>query len=168
MKKQLNIQFDKAVRLLAEGTTASDESSRKPLLPHDIRVGVYLYNRGYEDEVVIAGVLHDALEFSTISEQEIQSMFGERVLALVKANTKDDSIEDKQEKTNELIKRCVDCGQDALIIKAADIMDSYAFYTEEQNVDQLEYCRRNAGAIFEYKPNSFDDPVFEELRDWMK
>jgi hypothetical protein len=43
MTKSLNIEFEKAVRLLAEAFPVSDENTRKPVLFHDIRVGVYLY-----------------------------------------------------------------------------------------------------------------------------
>ena len=85
---------------------------------------------------------------------------------LVLANTKDDSIEDKEEKTRELIKRCVAQGQEALTIKTADILDSFRFYTEIHNESELAYCKRNAEAILKYKSNDWEDPIFEELRSW--
>lgn len=37
--KDLNIDFERAVRLLAKYAPISDEKSRKALLPHDIRGG---------------------------------------------------------------------------------------------------------------------------------
>jgi len=81
---------------------------------------------------------------------------------------KDDSIKDKHEKIAELIKRCVDNGQDALIIKTADILDSFKWYSSQSNEDQLKYCMRNANAIFKYKPDIFNDKIFEELKTWQE
>ncbi len=162
----LNVQFEKAVRLLVAHFPISDETSRKPVLFHDIRVGVYLYERGYAEDIVLGGLLHDALEWSSMTEDMIRDGFGERVRLLVKANTKDDSIVDKFEKTNELIQRCIESGQDALIIKTADIIDSFTWYSSQNNEDQLRYCMRNARAIDRCKPNDFTDKIFDELKVW--
>lgn len=166
MTKSLNIKFETAVRLLVEHFPVSDETSRKPVLFHDIRVGVYLYERGYSEDIVLAGLLHDALEWSSCPREVLVKEFGENVVRLVMASTKDDSITDKHEKTNELITRCVQNGQEALIVKTADILDSFKWYSSQENIGELKYCMRNANAIFALKPDSFDDKIFGELREW--
>ena len=167
MSKSLSIKFEKAVRLLVEHFPVSDETSRKPVLFHDIRVGVYLYENGYSEDVVLAGILHDAIEWSSATEKMLRKEFGDNVVKLVLASTKDDSIKDKQEKTEELIKRCVKNGEDALIVKTADILDSFKWYTGQKNKGQLEYCARNANAILKYKPDNFDDKIVNELKKWL-
>lgn len=166
MSKSLNIAFEKAVRLLTEHMPPSDENSRKPILFHDIRVGVYLYENGYAEDVVLAGVLHDAIEWSETSEQMLREEFGNNVARLVLASTKDDTIMDKEEKTIELIRRCVQNGQEALIIKSADIIDSFKWYSSQDNKGELGYCMRNANAIFTFKPDDFNDKIFDELKNW--
>ena len=88
MTKSLDLKFEKAVRLLAEHLPISDEKSRKPILFHDIRVGVYLYESGYKPEIVLAGLLHDALEWSEITAEILKAEFGDEVLALVQAAPK--------------------------------------------------------------------------------
>jgi (p)ppGpp synthase/HD superfamily hydrolase len=170
MLKVLNIKFEKAVRLLAEHFPLSNdnEDSRKPVLFHDIRVGVYLYENGYPEDVVLAGLLHDAIEWSDITEQMLRDEFDENVVRLVLANTKNDSIEDKFEKTDELIKRCIQNGQDALIVKATDIIDSFKWYSSQNNEDEQKYCMRNANAIFKFKPDDFEDKIFIELKNWQE
>lgn len=160
------LEFERAVRWMAQYLPVSEVGSRKPILFHDIRVGVYLYEAGYSEELVLAGLLHDMLEWSTASEEMLRQEFGDRITQLVKANTKDDSIVEKIEKTQELIRRCVVAGQDALIIKAADILDSFKWYSAQKNSDELEYCARNTKAIVELKPAEFDDKIFEELKSW--
>jgi (p)ppGpp synthase/HD superfamily hydrolase len=127
---------------------------------------VYLYNHGYSEDAVLAGLLHDAIEWSNATEDMLKDEFGENVLKLVLANTKDDTIEDKLEKTAELIQRCVKNGRDALIIKTADILDSFKWYASQDSIEQLKYCMRNANAIFKYKESDFVDPIFDELKTW--
>ena len=168
MDKKFDIEFEQAIRLLCEYAPVSDENTRKPLLPHDIRVGVYLYEHGYSRDIVLSGILHDTLEFTTVTEQMLKEQFGGNVLKMVKANTKDDSIKDKEEKTTELIKRCVENGQDALFIKTADIIDSFKYYTAVGNADQIEYCMRNARAIFKYKPDGLKGEIFDELNSFFE
>lgn len=167
MDKLLGVEFEKAVRLLVQYMPPSDETSRKPALFHDIRVGVYLYEKGYSHDIVLVGVLHDAIEWSGMDEKMLRDEFGDTVATLVLACTKDDSIKDPIEKTNELIKRCVENGEDALIVKTADIIDSFKYYTAADNKEQLDYCKRNAKAILEYKPDTFRDEIFNELKEWV-
>ncbi len=114
----------------------------------------------------MAGLLHDAIEWSSATEDMVRDEFGATALRLVLANTKDDTIEDKYEKTDELIRRCVKNGQDALIIKTADILDSFKWYASQDNQGELGYCMRNANAIFRYKESDFVDPIFDELAIW--
>ena len=160
------VKFERAIRLLVANMPPADENCRKPILPHDVRVGVYLYEKGYRQDVVLAGILHDAIEWSEIDEQTLRKEFGDNVARLVLANTKNDSIADAEEKTMELINRCVQNGEDALIVKAADIIDSFKWYTFQDNRDELRYCARNAEAILKLKPDDFSDRIFEELKSW--
>lgn len=167
-KLNLNIKFEQAVRLMSKHFPISDEQSRKPRLFHIIRVGTYLYENEYNDDIVLAGVLHDALEWSTITEEILRNDYGETVVELIKANTKDDTIKIGKEETQELIKRCAAHSQDALIIKTADILDSFKWYTSQNNEGELEYCMNSAIAIKKYKPNHFDDKLFNGLVPWIK
>ena len=166
MSKILNIAFEKAVRLLVEHMPVSNETSRKPILFHDIRVGVYLYENGYGQDIVLAGILHDAIEWSSLTEKILRQKFGDNVAKLILASTKDNSIQDKTEQTNELIARCIQNGEDAIIVKTADILDSFKWYSSQNNEGELRYCMRNANAIFRFKPNDFDDKIFDELKVW--
>lgn len=170
---QLDVKIDNAIRFLVKYLPQSDKNSRKPILPHNVRVGMSLRNvakeRGYPDEIVLAGFLHDVIEWSGANEEMLRGEFGDEVTRLVKASTKDDSIEDPIEKTQELIQRCVSEGKEALIVKTADILDSYRFYTEVKNMGELDgHCKQNADMIFTYKPEEWDDPIFDELREWGK
>ncbi len=164
MEKSLDIEFERAVRFLAKYMPVSKEGSRKPILFHDIRVGVYLYQKNYSAEIVLAGLLHDALEWSDVTEDLIEKEFGEKVLKLVKANTKNRLIEDSDERIDDLAKRSAEAGEDALIIRAADTLDSFNHYTKTNNKSELDYCRKNAEAILRHKPESLEGEVFGNIK----
>jgi guanosine-3',5'-bis(diphosphate) 3'-pyrophosphohydrolase len=168
MEKSLDIEFEKAVRMLCENLPLSEIGSRKPILFHDIRVGVYLYENNYSRDIILGGLLHDAIEWSKITEKILRDEFGEEVAKIVLANTKDRSIENSDERIVDLVKRCVEVGKDALIVKAADTLDSFKHYTKTNNKDELEYCRKNADAILKYLTEGFDGLIFEELKKWQE
>ena len=165
MNKKIDIEFEKAVRMLVEHLPVADENSKKPILAHDIRVGVYLYQNSYSQDVILAGLLHDILEFSDFTEEMLQEEFGENVLKFVKANSKNRTIENSDERIDELAKRATEAGEDALIIRAADTLDSFKHYTFTKNESELEYCRKNAEAILKYRPEKFEDEIFEMLEN---
>lgn len=164
MNKALGPVFEKAVHILVSQRPVSDTDDRKPALFHDIRVGVYLYENSYSSDVILAGLLHDAVEWYGISEQTLREEFGDAVTDIVVACTKDDTIKDSQEKIEKIIKQCVAAGEDALIVKTADILDSYKWYTSTQNEKELLYCARNIETIFRLKPDAMRDKIFDELR----
>ena len=161
---QLDLQFEKAVKLLVEHMPFGEER-KKPLLMHVLRVGVYLYEREYSSEIVLAGLLHDILEWTDASEDIVKNEFGDRVFAIVKANTKDRGIVDPVERRREYIERCIAVGEPALIVKAADTLDSYRFYRSVDNADELVRSVDIAKTILEKIPNDFQDPIFTELRN---
>lgn len=161
--KVLNVTFEKGVRFLTEHFLVPDETARKPVLFHDIRVGVYLYERGYSAKVVLAGLLHDTLEWSSATEDMVRDEFGDEVFRLVRACTKDDSIKDPVKKIDELIRRCARAGKAALIVKTADILDSLKWYESQNNKAELQYCACNIEAILRHKPAEMNDPIFDEL-----
>ena len=167
MKKFLDIDFERAVRLLVRQLPVSDENSRKPVLAHDIRVGVYLFEKGYEKDVVIAGLLHDVIEWGNMSAEGVAREFGDKVAHLVLANSKNKDLARGQERREDMARRCAQHGCDAMAIKAADTLDSFKYYTSVQNKEQLRnHCQPMAEYIFKHMPRGCKGQVFEELRDF--
>jgi len=82
----------------------------KPGVAHNLRVGSHLQELGYNQDIVMAGILHDLIEDTAITASEIKKEFGVRVTELVMANTFDDSIDDKVRRYRELFGRCLKVG----------------------------------------------------------
>ncbi|HEY32230.1 MAG TPA: HD domain-containing protein [Dehalococcoidia bacterium] len=99
----------------------------KPVVLHSIRMGMYLYSYSYEPDIVKAAILHDIIEDSDTSIDEIKERFGEKVAQLVQANTFDYTVGDRAAQGEECLQRCLRYGRDALIVKAADKLEN-SFY----------------------------------------
>ena len=93
-----------------------------PFIIHPIRIAnTLLYDVGTGDaELIIAGLLHDVVEDSDVTVEEITQQFGERVGKLVAALTRDENKETKREKFEK------DLGgpADIRLVKACDWLDN--------------------------------------------
>lgn len=163
---KFNLEIEKALRFLVKKTPLSNKKSRKPILFHNIRVGTYLYEKQYSLDIVLAGYLHDLLEWTNTTQKEISNLFGKKITKIVTANSKNKKIKNKVLVLEDLIKRCVIIGEKALIVKSADIIDSFRWYEKQNNPEQLIYCYNNAFLILKFKPKKFKDPIFQELKKW--
>ena len=67
---------------------------RAPFILHPLEVASLLNGRGFDDEVIAAGVLHDVVENTTATVEDVVARFGERVAAIVAAVSEDPSIGD--------------------------------------------------------------------------
>lgn len=153
---------EEAIRCLVEYMPPAEELI-KPTLLHSVRVGTYLYNNGYSQDVVLAGYLQDLVEDTEIKQSYIEEKFGKNVLDIVLANSKDESIA-KEDRNKELLQRCVDCSNDALIVKIADILDNYKYYKRIESQKGLDYCAGNTEYLLEIVTPSFEDKIFDELK----
>ena len=55
----------------------------KPMIIHPISVGLLLEEYGYDDEVIAAGFLHDVVEDTKYTLEDIKKEFGDEVANLV-------------------------------------------------------------------------------------
>lgn len=75
-----------------------------PYIEHPIHVGMLLQQIGASEEIVVAGILHDTLEDTEVTEADILVEFGERVLYLVKWTSEPDkSLPWKERKSHTLV-----------------------------------------------------------------
>lgn len=70
--------------------------SGEAYIVHPIAVALQLAQLGQDEDTVIAGLLHDVLEDTKISEAELRDHFGDTVCALVKGVTKVHQLYDRK------------------------------------------------------------------------
>jgi len=120
-------QIEEAIKFLVFAIHESGKNP-KPVILHSIRVGLHLYNLGYDKDIVIAAILHDIVEDTNVRIEEVETKFGQRIAELVEANSFDENIEDETERCQEKFEHCRKLGKDALIVKAADFFDNLDYY----------------------------------------
>ena len=155
----INLKFERlmnnAIEYLSTALNTTGHND-KPVLLHSIRVGFHLYELGYSEDIVLAGLLHDILEDTKSSKSDLQDKFGVKITQMVFANSFNPLIKD-------MFKRCVVYGKDALIIKAVDILDNSNYIQFVNNIEIREWLL--------FKMKSFIDISAELIKTeeiWIK
>ncbi len=81
-----------------------------PYIAHPIRVALLLARYGFSDTVIAAGLLHDVVEDTSVSLEEIKDEFGNEIAELVKSVSNDDTLgwEEKKKKYIETLRGAPD------------------------------------------------------------
>jgi guanosine-3',5'-bis(diphosphate) 3'-pyrophosphohydrolase len=95
-------------------------SGGMPYVEHPVQVAALLDEHGYGEEVLAAALLHDVVEDSGTTLDELRGKFGGAVAGLVGAMTDDGSIEDYRERKAEHRERVAAAPTEALAIYGAD------------------------------------------------
>lgn len=154
--------IEKAI-VFACNNFATLKDQDKPVLFHGIRVGSRLYFDSYPTQIVIAGYLHDIVEDTKVTTVQLEKHFGKTVKELVLANTKKSEITNRAKRHDELIHRCVSHNESAAIVKAADILDNFDYYSKLGDERGIAFCKNNAKLFKKYFVVTYKDPIFDEL-----
>lgn len=118
------IELDVIERAIEVAAKAHQSQYRKgtniPYITHPYAVGMMLLKNGCSEEVVAAGVLHDTLEDTPLTFEDIRNVFGEKIAELVKECSepnKDFSWEERKQLT---IKHLETAPKDVCLIACAD------------------------------------------------
>jgi guanosine-3',5'-bis(diphosphate) 3'-pyrophosphohydrolase len=95
-------------------------SGGMPYVEHPIAVAARLEELGYRDEVLAAALLHDVIEDSDTTLDELREKFGEDVAGMVGALTDDEGIDSYRERKAEHRERVAAADGEAMAIYGAD------------------------------------------------
>jgi (p)ppGpp synthase/HD superfamily hydrolase len=96
------------------------EGDHAAFVVHPLEVASLLDRSHYPDHVVAAAVLHDILEDTDETAEDLAARFGADVAALVAAVSDDPSIGDEEARKRELTERVRHAGGYAAVVYAAD------------------------------------------------
>lgn len=114
----------KALRIAA---LAHKDDTRKgkelPYIVHPVEVAMILQENGMEDDIIIAGLLHDTLEDTELTKNEVEKEFGKRIADLVvaaseKLEKRDET--DWEERKKHTINYLKNADEDIQILSCAD------------------------------------------------
>jgi (p)ppGpp synthase/HD superfamily hydrolase len=89
-------------------------------LPHAQAVADILRDAGYDQRVQLVGLLHDVVEDTPRSIQDVRDGFGETIAAMVQALTEDESIHNYAQRKRELRAQVIGAGTTVMAIALAD------------------------------------------------
>jgi (p)ppGpp synthase/HD superfamily hydrolase len=96
------------------------EADGAAFVMHPIEVAALVESTLSPDHVVAAAVLHDVLENTDETVEELESRFGPEVAQLVEAVSDDPTLPDEDERKRELLERVRQAGGYAAVVYAAD------------------------------------------------
>jgi len=79
--------MDKIYKAVEIATEAHKTQKRKgtdiPYIVHPLTVGIFLAKAGCSDNVIVAGILHDTVEDTDLTIEDVKKMFGEKIANIV-------------------------------------------------------------------------------------
>jgi (p)ppGpp synthase/HD superfamily hydrolase len=95
-----------------------------PYVEHPLAVARDVSEAGFEPEMVAAALLHDIVEDSDVTIDELRARFGDRVAGLVEAMTDEGEVEPYERRKALHRERVLAAGSDAAAIFAADKLNN--------------------------------------------
>ena len=89
-------------------------------LPHAQAVADILRDGGYDERVQVVGLLHDVVEDTPRTLEDVRNAFGETTAAMVAALTEDDSIRVYAQRKQALRAQVIGAGPEVMAIALAD------------------------------------------------
>lgn len=156
--------FQKAIGYLVENINKTGHNP-KPVILHSVRVAMYLYAFEYSPEIIVSAYLHDLLEDTECTVEEIRSAFGNEVASIVAALSFDDSISSRDERNKREIEQAIAFGKRAALIKASDLLDNSNYY--HLAGDELKPLLLKKFSYFIKLAEKFleTEPVWQDLLD---
>ncbi len=112
--------------------------SKDPYIVHPIKVAGILKAMHEQDDIIKAAFLHDTIEDTNTTFEELSEKFGLKVATLVKELTSDRSAIKELGKAQYLTNKMNDMSMEALTIKLADRLDNIS----DLNASDLEFARK--------------------------
>ena len=138
----------------------------KPYIIHPLTVGLILKKYGYDDTLVAAGYLHDVVEQTEFTIDDIARLFGGEVASLVMTATEaDQSLSWKERKTAQIKVIANLPEKNAALVCADKIANIEDFRMEKRKNGEVDYSKYKVG-IEEQK--WFFTEVYKELSKIIK
>ena len=136
-------------------------------IEHPIAVAKLLAADGHPPPVVLAGLMHDVLEDTDVTADELLGRFGSEVSRLVEALTQDTAVDDYRGRKAALRQQILDAGPQAATITVADKLAKLEVTRRPPRKRRLAHYRATLDGVEErYGRTPLADHLREELARW--
>lgn len=115
-----SFEIEKAISYLVTKYNESGHNP-KPVILHSIRVANILMEMGYDKKIIIGAVLHDIIEDTNVTIEQLGKDFDQEILDLVIAVSYNESISDPVKQYKDMYDRVLVYGRSAVVLKSIDI-----------------------------------------------
>ena len=127
--------INKAFQYAYDGHAGQNRKSGEPYITHPMHVAIYLSELNFDKETIAAALLHDLIEDTDVTYEDLKDQFGEEVADIVDGVTKLDKIKynsNEEAKADAIRKMVIAMSKDirVLILKLADRL---------HNIETIEY-----------------------------
>ncbi len=170
--------MDNVLEAIRFATDAHSGQKRKgketSYIMHPLSVGLLLANSGAEEDVVIAGILHDTIEDTEVTYEEIVEKFGKRVADIVNDVTEQDRSLSWVERKQAALDHVKSMSEDSVLVKTADVLhnmsDQIADYKKEGDKIFLKFNAGKEAQLERYnklvsalKSRNINNPLLPDL-----
>ncbi len=107
------------------------KGTRVPSVFHEFAVAKTLIDCGCSEEVVVAAILHDTVEDTAVTIDEISARFGDQVASLVAAVSEPDQSHSWEERKQHTLDVLETASAEVLLIQLADKLDNIRAIRED-------------------------------------
>jgi (p)ppGpp synthase/HD superfamily hydrolase len=171
-------KLDTAIRFAAERHEGQwrDGESPMPYITHPVEVLLNLRHVGKvtDEAILLAAVLHDLLEETSTTLEELAELFGERTAELVRQVTRDEPTEaevaglSKDEiyelRTARFLEEIKRMSPEAQMVKLADRLSNLRAAKLTRSEKRLKRYRAQTERILEIIPESVNPPLWRAVR----
>jgi (p)ppGpp synthase/HD superfamily hydrolase len=163
--------------------TAHGKQVRKgtdiPYITHPLAVGILLAKAGCPDEVIAAGILHDTLEDTLLTRDDLSRAFGEEVTTIVEGASEPDKTLPWEERKRHTIEFLKTAPLDVRLVACADKLHNVRTTAIEHSkigeqvwkrfrrgrADQERYYRGLVESLCNRSDNHGYESIFRQLKD---
>ncbi|MBT2755310.1 bifunctional (p)ppGpp synthetase/guanosine-3',5'-bis(diphosphate) 3'-pyrophosphohydrolase [Mesobacillus foraminis] len=141
--------IEKALHMAAKAHEGQyRKQSRIPYITHPVAVGMILMKAGYEDDIIAAGILHDCVEDTEVTIDQLKNVFGLKIASIVEGCSEPDKSlpwETRKEHSIEFLKGA---SEDIRAVACADKLHNIKSITEDFNQEGDKVWQRfNRGKV---------------------
>ncbi|MEH7255036.1 HD domain-containing protein [Neobacillus niacini] len=117
-----------------------------PYITHPVAVGMMLLEAGYSEEIVAAGILHDTVEDTPLTLEDIKKDFGANIAKMVEGSSEPDKSlpwKDRKEHTIEFLKTASE--EIRAVVCADKLHNIRSIISDYEKIGEEVWTRFNAG-----------------------
>lgn len=133
-------ELQRAIIFLADNF-AKTGTNKKPVVLHSLRVSKILMEQNAPQVSVMAAILHDVIEDTSVTLSDLKNEFGSEISKIVESLTleRSGSFVKKLAACTDSYKRSSKIGFSALIIRAGDLIDNSSYFKQSTSAEESQY-----------------------------